>query len=105
MSNGNRVLVLAMDAPGRYIVGEGKICEEGGRTVAILSDPAHAVFLNERLSFQPVSFIDTFTADLSAYVGYGRATEEMDAHYKTWVAYRRNPPSFEVEEDEISDSA
>ena len=94
------VYVLAMNVPGRYVVGRSDQTAEDITASGYihLSDVAHVTNIDEKWTFQPVLMLATFSAALEAYAGFGVATKEATAHYDAWISYRKNPPNFEVED-------
>lgn len=92
------VYVLAMETPGRYIVGESEGLNAQGHIT--LHTAAHVTSIDKQWSFQHVSLLDEFTADIRAYAGFGKANAECEGHYRTWKKYITNPPDFGVQDDE-----
>jgi hypothetical protein len=86
-----------METPGRYIVGELTDVSKGRLK---LDTAAHVTCIDAKWSFQHISLMQSFTAELKAYAGFGPATEECAAHYRVWKEYITNPPNFEVEDSE-----
>ena len=93
------IYVLAMETPGRYIVGDspGPDFATGHIT---LTTAAHVTCIDAQWYFQHVSLMDEFTADIKSYAGFGKANQECVKHYTTWRDYIVNPPDFEVQDDE-----
>lgn len=89
--------VLAMETPGRYIVGMSH--GPDGDTIT-LDNAAHVTCIESQWSFQDISLLRNFSAKLSAYAGFGLANAECEKHYRTWRQYVAKPPSFEVQEDD-----
>ena len=95
----SEVCVLAMDVPGRYVVGTGSATPDK-RGLLHLTEVAHVTLVGDDWTFQAVALLDTFSASVSSYAGFGMANETCLEQYLIWREYRRNPPIFEVEETE-----
>jgi hypothetical protein len=97
-----RVLALAMDAPGRYVVGHSESSDEeiAAHSLVALTDAAQLTVMSGTSVLTPIDVLHTFHAHLNGYIGYGELNADFTMMYEAWLDMRRNPPDFEVEEDE-----
>lgn len=95
------VYVLALDVPGRYIVGEAELSVDHWRDQGHihLKNPSWVTLMNDQWTFQPITLMDEFVADLASYAGFGVANGDCLKHYQSWLEHFKNPPDFGVEED------
>lgn len=97
-----RVYALAMEAPSRYVVGQSSASPEAVISLGhvSLTDPAHLMVLKGQSVLTPIDVLDNFHAKVTSYVGFGELNEEYTQVYLAWLEMRRNPPDFEVQEEE-----
>ena len=96
------VFVLALEVPGRYIVGKAEKPVEHWRDAGHihLQDPSWVTLVNDQWTFQPITLMEEFVADLSSYAGFGVANGECLDHYEAWLKHFKNPPDFGVEDSD-----
>jgi len=96
------IYALAMETPGRYIVGQSSAAPDAilsTNTVA-LQDAAHLTVLKEQSILTPIDVLDNFHAKVSSYIGFGVLNEDFSSIYESWLEMHKNPPDFEVQEGE-----
>lgn len=98
MIDGMYLMVLAFTTPGRYLMGLSPLPETDQEGCIHLWDPAHMTYHSDRMTLQPIEFMDTFSANVTAYAGFGEADEKAYEVYGQWRELRKNPPEFEVED-------
>jgi len=97
-----KVYALAMEAPGRYVVGTlmTPLADITAAGLITLHFPAHLTVLKDQTILTPIEVVDEFRGCLSHYLGYGKLNYAHSKLYLKWKDMRQNPPSFEVEEGE-----
>jgi len=111
MSAVSNIVVLVMDMPGTYIVGESaqamdtrtlpdKICLRDAVQLKVVPNPETGGD-SQQIFFNPIMVCESLFVDLGHYIGAGELKEPFREAYLNWrKAYHAHEESFPTEETE-----